>query len=356
MRVLLLAPEPPPPGVLRSLTTLGVEPIVARADGESETVGLVRYVRVACRGAGEDPMHLRWSRKSLRGALRDTGPDLVHLIGDPWTPTAEAGAAACRDLKLRYVLVGTSSVGGPRGITARWQAEKVREGASALAGTVRSALTHLAQGRSDLPTAVLPQGGLAIPGIWHQHPAGTPIVFAAIGRLVPERGLDLLLGALSRTYGDWRLRIVGTGPEQERLEAQAQLAGLSGRIEWLGTLPRESLPSLWGSTGVLVAPSRSTATWVEPTGSLVLNAMAHGVVPIVSRCGALPDVVGNAGLIVEEEDQEALSRAMQGLVAEPDRVPPMAAAARQRVLEEYGDAAIAERMVRLWERALRSSP
>ena len=352
MRVLLLSPELLPRGILRSLASLGVEPVVPRATGETETDGQVQLVRVAARGEPSDAMDLRWSRKALRTVVRDAGPALIHIVADPWTPTAEAGAAAARDLKIPYVLVGTSSIGGPKGITAGWQSRRIRDGAAALGGIVRSALDHLADGTSDKPTAVIPPGGVLIPPAHLTRQPSGPLTFGAVGRVVEERGLDLLLDALSETYGDWRLRIVGVGPAQEALEAQAQKLGLSSRLEWLGALPRESLGAFWGSIDGLVVPSRSTATWVEPTGSVVLEAMAHAVVPIVSRCGALPDVVAEAGLVVAEDDQPALARALQALVAEPARAQRIGAAARQRVLEFYGDAAIAERMVLLWRRAL----
>jgi glycosyltransferase involved in cell wall biosynthesis len=328
-----------------------VEPVVPRGTGETEIDGQIRLVRVAARGEPGDPMDFRWSRKALRTVVRDTGPALIHITADPWTPTAEAGAAAARDLKIPYVLVGVSSVGGPKGITAGWQSRRVRDGAAALGGVVRPALDHLADGAIDRPTAVIPPGGIAIPSAHLVRVPQGPMTFGAVGRVVKERGLDLLLDALSETYGDWRLRIVGTGSAQEALEAQAQRLGLSSRVEWLGALPRESLGEFWGSVDALVAPSRTTATWVEPTGSVALEAMAHGVAPIVSRCGALPDVVAEAGMVVAEDDQPALARALQALVAEPTRAQSIGAAARQRVLEFYGDAAIAERMVLLWRRA-----
>ncbi len=352
MRVLLLSPESPPRGILRSLTSLGVEPVVPRATGETETDGLIQLVRVTARGEPADSMDLRWSRKALRVVVRDSGPALIHIVADPWTPTAEAGAAAARDLKIPYVLVGTSSVGGPKGITARWQSGRIRDGAAALGGIVRTALDHLAEGASDRPTAVIPLGGISIPATHLVRRPDGPITFGVVGRVVKERGLDQLLDALSETYGDWRLRIVGTGSAQETLEAQAQRLGLSSRLEWLGALPREALDAFWGSIDAIVVPSRSSPTWVEPTGAVLLEAMAHGVAPIVSRCGALPDVVAEAGLIVAEDDRPALARALQALVAEPTRARSIGAAARQRVLEFYGDAAIAERMVLLWRRAL----
>ncbi|MGH7523590.1 MAG: glycosyltransferase family 4 protein [Gemmatimonadales bacterium] len=353
MRVLILSVAAPPLGVLRSLTTLGVEPVVACAGKESVTDGLIQFVRIPVRGDPDKPTDLRWSRRVLRSLMRDSAPALLHIVGDPWTPTAEAGAAAARRLSVPYVLVGTSSVGGPKGLTATWQSDRVRNEAAALAGTGRMALDHLlGSTNSSRPTAVLPPGGVQIPVAWLPRPDSSPVVFAAVGRLIAARGIDLLLDALGATFGEWRLRIVGTGPVQQSLEQHAQRLGLSARTEWLGAVPREQLAAFWPEIDVVVAPSRSTSEWVEPTGASVLQAMAHGVAPVVTRCGALPDVVGEAGLIVDENDTVALTRAIQGLVAEPWRCRSIGAVARQRVLEQYSDAAIAERMVMLWRRVL----
>ncbi len=353
MRVFILQPQAAPRGVLHALPPLGFEPVVARPGGETASDGLVQYLRIAARGDPRDVMDLRWSRRRLRAAVRDVGPALLHVVGDPWTPTALAGAAAARDLKVPYVLVGTSSIGAPRGFTARWQADRARDGAAALAGTVHSALDRLLAGARDgRPAAVLPPGGLAIPVVWEPRPDPVPVVFGVVGRLVAERGIDLILDALARTYGEWRLRIVGTGPLQEPLEAQAQRLGLSSRVEWLGALPRERLPEFWSGIDVLLAPSRSTAEWVEPTGRLVLDAMARGIAAVVSRSGALPDVVGDGGLIIDEGDGAALERVIGSFVNEPWRCRAVGIAARQRVLERYSDGAVAERMATLWRRVL----
>ncbi len=352
MRILILSPEPPPRGLLQALVAGGVEPIVAVAKGETTTDGLVRYQRVSARGEPGDAMDLRWSRKALRTLVRDLRPDLIHIVADPWTPTAEAGAAAARDLRIPYVLVGTSSLGGARGLTARWQANRVRDEAAALAGITRPALEFLAGNSEVKVRGVLPQPGFEFPVHHQPRQAATTPVFGVVGRIVPERGLDLLLEALGEVYGDWRLQIVGVGPAQEALESQSQRLGLSSRITWLGGIPRSELTGFWSGIDAFVAPSRSTPTWVEPTGSLVLEAMAWGIVPIVSRSGALPDVVGDAGMVIDEGDLPALSRALTRIVEDPARARTMGAAARQRTLEHYGDGPIAERTIALWRQAI----
>lgn len=353
MRVLILSPDSPPRELLRSLVALGVEPVVPRPRGDTEIDGMIRYERVGARGDLGDPLDLRWSRRDLRTLVRDTRPDLLHLVGDPWTPTAETGAAAARDLKLPYVLVGQSSRGGARGITARWQARRVRDGAAGLAGIARSALDHLVDDSIEVPVAVIPPANLDIPATLAETPPPERPVFGLFGRLVPERGGDLLLDALAEVYGEWRLRIAGTGPAQEELESQAQRLGLSARIEWLGAIPKDEIAGFYDSIDVILAPSRATEDWVEPTGHHVAAAMARGIPAIVTRSGALPDVVGDAGLIVDEADRPALSRALQGIVDDPARCRTLGLAARRRAIERYGHGPIAERMVHLWRQVLR---
>ncbi len=353
MHVLILAPEPPSRGVLQSVTSHGIIPIVVRPREPAGPDGMVIHERVAARGDPHDPLSFRWSRRALRTVLRDKRPELLHLIGDPWTPTAETGAAAARDLKIPSVLVGTSALGGAKGITARWQANRVRDGAAALAGISKPALDHLCEGAGPVPRAVLPQPGFAIPSaIAVREPPPFP-TFAIVGRLVPERGIDLALRALAEVFGEWRLLIVGTGPSQEELERQAQTLGLSARIEWLGGLPRQELEQLWPRIDVLVAPSRSTPAWVEPTGTVVLEAMSHGVAVVVSRSGALPDLVADSGMVVEEDDQPALARALARFVTEPALTRELGTSARSRALAGFSDGAIAERMVQLWRQVRR---
>lgn len=351
MRILILSPDLPSHGVVQSLAAQGVEPVVALASGESRTHGVIRYERIASRGDHGDPLHLRWSKKALRTFVRDLRPDLIHVVGDPWIPTAESGAAVARHLKIPYVVVGQSSVGGPNGLTARWQSKRVRDGAAGLGGVSRVALQHLVGDAPSVPTVVLPNPGFEIPLSTIDRPVPAFPTFLVVGRIVPERGLDLLFDSLATCFGEWRLRIVGTGPAQVQLEAHAQRLGLSSRIEWLGGLPRSELARLWPEVDLIVAPSRSTPTWVEPTGSVVMEAMAHGVGAVVTRCGALPDIVGEGGMIVDEDDGEALSRALSGVIGDPSRVVALGATARRRLLEQFGDGPLAGRMLAWWREA-----
>ena len=76
--------------------------------------------------------------------------------------------------------------------------------------------------------------------------------------------------------------------------------------------------------------------------------MAHGVAVVGTDSGAVPELVGDAGRIVPEEDVPALTAALQELYADRSECERLGAAGRRRVLEEFSDGAIAGKMLAFW--------
>jgi glycosyltransferase involved in cell wall biosynthesis len=99
---------------------------------------------------------------------------------------------------------------------------------------------------------------------------------------------------------------------------------------------------------VLVIPSRPTSSWNEPTGTTLLEAMAHEVAVIGSDTGVLPELIGEAGIVTPAGDADALAAAI-GQVLDPERRAALARAARARALELFSDDAVAERTVAFWQ-------
>ena len=131
-------------------------------------------------------------------------------------------------------------------------------------GANRLALALAIKRRPKLPHLALPQIGITPPPAVARvaHP-GLAIGF--LGRLVPERGLDLLFRACVGLAGKWTLTVMGTGPSQEELEALAERLGISARVSWLGALPREAVDQVWPRLDCLVFPARTTQRWVATT-------------------------------------------------------------------------------------------
>jgi glycosyltransferase involved in cell wall biosynthesis len=206
-----------------------------------------------------------------------------------------------------------------------------------------------------LPRAVLAQTGVH-PPLAPAPGSGGGFTIGFAGRLVPEKGLDLLFRACVRLSGSWDIAVVGSGPAQVELEALAERLGIAARVTWHGGLPRADRERLWQETDCIVMPSRTTRHWVETLGVPAVEAMAHGVAVVVTRTGALADTVGDAGIVVPEDDVPALGAALQRLLDERDERTSLAAAGRRRAMQLFTDEALAHRTLEFWRTVAAGTP
>src|SRR6476660_3895591 len=144
----------------------------------------------------------------------------------------------------------------------------------------------------------------------------------AMGRLVPQKGFDLLLEAFARIAGrhpDWSIKVLGKGPLKEQLEAQAESLGLKNRVSFVGAVS-DPFPAL-RAADLFVFPSR-----FEGFGNALVEAMACALPVISFDCPAGPsDIIrhGVDGVLVPPEDVAGLATAMGRLMndaAERDRL------------------------------------
>lgn len=147
-----------------------------------------------------------------------------------------------------------------------------------------------------------------------------------VGRLVSDKGVDVLLDALGilRTRGATpRLMIVGDGPEREALQAQAARLELGGQVTWEGALAAAAIAPVLNRHKILVVPSR----WAEPFGIVAVEGIACGCVVIGSSAGGLPEAIGPCGITFPNGDAHALADAIESLLADETRRTAMSAAA-----------------------------
>jgi rhamnosyl/mannosyltransferase len=177
-----------------------------------------------------------------------------------------------------------------------------------------------------------------------------PRLVAALGRLVPYKGFDVLVEAMASVDGT--AIIAGDGPEQGRLAARIAALGLSGRVLLAGRLPRARLKALLHAARVFAFPSISAA---EAFGIAQLEAMACGL-PVVNT--SLPTAVpwvardGAEAITVPPADPPALAAALTALLDAPARAAALGAAGQARVRAEFTDAAYRSRARVIWREAL----
>jgi glycosyltransferase involved in cell wall biosynthesis len=358
--------DPSTRGKLKALASLGVTVAAAVPDrwmpaGVTHEVktswgddGGVRTVPIPIRGGTSPEADPAWNATSLRRLLSDFRPDIVQIEEEPWSRAASTVARAAKKLHLPYVVLARESLPLSNGVLSKLRRQRTLSGAVGMVGVNESAVRLGVRDHPALPHRTTPQIGVPLP-LSTQRTSHVGLSIGFVGRLIPEKGLDLLFRACVKLVGRWNITVVGTGPAQEELEGLAERLGIAGRVTWLGALPRSGVEEIWPRLDCIVIPSRTTPRWIEVSPRAALDAMAHGVAVVGSAAGAVPETIGEAGIIVPEEDVPALAAVLQRLHDTPGECTRLGAAGRRRVMDEYTDAAVADKTLRFWRELLHAT-
>jgi glycosyltransferase involved in cell wall biosynthesis len=156
---------------------------------------------------------------------------------------------------------------------------------------------------------------------------------AYVGRLSPEKGLDVLIDAAKENGVP--VRIAGSGSRPFRATPET--------VRFVGPVSREALPEFYQRARFVVVPS----IWFEVFGLVVVEAMFQSVPVIASNIGGLPELVEHEhnGLLVPPGYVKGLADAMRRLWAEPELCRRMGRAGRQNAVKKYGPDAFYRRLM-----------
>ena len=361
MRVLLINYEYPPLGggagnatanIARELAGLGVEVVVlTSAFGDfprEETVDGYRIHRVATVRRRADRcsvfemlVFMASAAVGIMGLLRRWRPDLsVAFFGIPSGPVAWLGR----------VIFGVPFVVALRGgdvpgyqpydlalyhrflrpvIVFLWRRSvAVVANSHGLAALAR-------QSAPDLDIRVIPNGVDAVhfsPGTGTGGDAAIRLLL--VGRLQHQKGVDVLLEALSGLAERDRIRLllVGDGPKRAALAEQVKQLGLEAQVDFCGWTDRDRMPSRYRSAEIFVLPSRD-----EGMPNVVLEAMASGLPVVATRISGSEELVidGETGFLVPCEDAAALGNRLSVLIRDAALRQRMGRAGRQRIEETF---------------------
>ncbi len=190
----------------------------------------------------------------------------------------------------------------------------------------------------------------AIPRRAIRPPLSSPPTVAFAGRLVPEKGVDLLLRAFAvvvRQIPDARLLIAGDGPQRENLIRLTAEFNITSRVRFLGHLSQPEMERLFAAAWLQVVPSR----WAEPFGLVAAEAMMRGTAVVAAAVGALTEFIreGDTGFLVSPGDSEALARPMLCLLADRELADMIGRNGHEAALERFDKTAYLEKFISLYE-------
>jgi glycosyltransferase involved in cell wall biosynthesis len=147
-------------------------------------------------------------------------------------------------------------------------------------------------------------------------------VFSYFGRIVPEKGIHILLAALAQIKDlDWQLLMddfeVYKSPYISEIKKQIDDLGLHDRVVYFHASHIE-IARYMNAADVVVLASVSTPKWIEQYGRVVPEAMACGKLVVIARSGALPELAGDAGIIFEEKNVTQLTGILRDIIIHPD--------------------------------------
>ncbi len=308
-----------------------------------------------------DPVRMTW-------ILREFRPEVIHVEEEPHAAitVATAGLRAAFAPRAAMTLFTWDNLHRRRRFPLGWlktalRSFSLRRAEAVVCGNRDAEQLLLRQARYRGYTAVLPQFGLdpddhtpgSEPQLKQRFGLMGSNVVGYVGRLVPEKGIGLLLGALAElTQYPWKLLLLGSGPLEQEIHEQ-WMPRFPGRIVHVQAVPHREVPRYLRCLDVFALASYAVANWKEQFGLTLAQAMMLGIPSIVSSSGAIPEVAGPGGLVFEEGNEKSLREALEKLLSSASRRAELGTRAREFALKHYSQAGVAARYLAVFEQAQR---
>lgn len=342
LRVLLLMGEAVG-GIAGHVATLGAD---LAAAGVRVKIGTTA-ASAAAMPAGTPNVEVLWpgrggSLRALQQALAYA--DVVHAHGH------QAGALAVtlragmprRQHRPRVVITWHNALlaGGPQAVAGALLEQVQVRGADLMTGASSDLVDRAAQlgaARTDLSVVAAPDLSP-----WPGDPRQARATLAAelglpadsrwvltVSRIAPQKNLPVLVDAAAQLPDDVEWLVVGSGDQQLEGRLHEQIQRTGARVRLVGA--RRDVPRLMAAVDLLALPSQ----W-EARSLVVQEALVGGLPCVVSNSGGLPDLVGDAGLLVPVGDADALAAAVRRVLDEPGLAERMRAGSLRRGAELPG--------------------
>lgn len=291
----------------------------------------------------------------LRQVIRDFEPHIIHIDEEPYNLAAWQCLFHARKVGAKTLFFSWQNIQRDYPIPFRWGERWVlRRSDYALVGTDSAGDVWRAKGYTGR-MKTLPQFGTDTELFKPEEEIiqrRNGFTIGYIGRLVEEKGVQVLLRAVAQLNGNWSLRILGSGPYQPELMRLASELEVLNRVSFDAPLNSTQIPPYYHRLDALVLPSLTRPNWKEQFGRVLVEAMSSGVPVVGSDSGAIPGVIGEAGYIVPEGDADALAEILSALQKDFSLRAHLSMLGRERVLSHFTHEQIAKETVAVYHEML----
>ena len=176
-------------------------------------------------------------------------------------------------------------------------------------------------------------------------------VILFVGRVRASKGIFELIYATRRLATDPALNgkkikvvVAGKGPREKDVARMVRHLGLRDNVIQIGYIPHSEMHNVHNMADIFCLPSLPRKYWQEQLGLVLLEAMACGKPVVSTLSGSIPEVVGDAGMLVQPNDHLSLYEGLRDVITKPQLCAQMQITGRERVTSRFGAAAIAERL------------
>jgi glycosyltransferase involved in cell wall biosynthesis len=163
-----------------------------------------------------------------------------------------------------------------------------------------------------------------------------------------QKGIDILLQALPTILAQHQVKldIVGSGPLLEAFQALVHNLQLEDHVEFAGFVEHDQMPSRYADADLFILPSRR-----ESFGLVIAEAMAASLPVVATRVGAIPEIVQDSetGILIPPENLMALTKAINDLLSDTQRMKAMGTKGKQRVQDLFTWDKAAQRVLNAYQ-------
>lgn len=318
----------------------------------------IKYYSAPVNSPGRGGAYI-FSPGKIQQVIKDFQPDILHVELEVFSLGAFEFAIYSRLTGKPLVLFGWENQERHLPLPRHWIRKFVLDTAKLIiAGNQDGADLLRSWGYKGL-IEVMPQIGvdtqLFTPNMRQQQKTSNELQIGFLGRLANQKGIDLIFAAarqLKERGLKFRIILCGSGNDEEALRQEAQKQKIAELVTWRGAVPHSKAAEEISKFDVLVLPSRTTPTWKEQFGHVLIEAMAMGVPVVGSSSAEIPNVIDREDLVFTEENASELAKILERMINEPEWREEAGRYGMDRVYQYYTHEKIAERLIKLWQKLL----